>query len=90
MTVATALLREGKQEGLQEGLQKGKLEGIQQGLEQGLEQGLQQGKLEGKLEGKLDTARNMLHKGMELSLIAELTDLPMATIRSLSQSNTPK
>jgi hypothetical protein len=47
---------------------------------------VRQQKLEGKLEGKLGTARNMLLKGFDHALIAELTGLPLEDIVSLSKA----
>jgi hypothetical protein len=37
----------------------------------------------GKIEGKLDDAQVMLSKGMEVSLISEITSLPESQIQQL-------
>jgi predicted transposase/invertase (TIGR01784 family) len=55
------------------------------GYYQGLrEKFLREGKLEGKLEGKRESARTMLRKGLALELIAEITELSLDEIRSLT------
>jgi len=48
---------------------------MKKGIEQGIEKGLQQGWAKGALEGKKSVARNMLAKGIELSLVREVTGL---------------
>ena len=63
-------LREGKQEGLREGKQEGRIEGKQ----------------EGRIEGKIETAKAMLAKGMEITLISEITNLPEAQLLQLKDS----
>ncbi len=42
-----------------------------------------EGKKEGHIEGKIETARAMLSKGMEIELIAEITNLPEAQLLQL-------
>lgn len=37
----------------------------------------------GRVEGKIETARAMLAKGMEIGLIAEITELPQAQLLQL-------
>ena len=48
------------------------------------EQGMAQGKAEGLVEGKLEVARAMLAKGMDISLVSELTGL---TVEQLEHSS---
>ncbi len=60
-------LREGKQEGLREGKQEGLLEGEQKGEQ----------------KGRIETAKAMLAKGMEITLISEITNLPEAQLLQL-------
>jgi predicted transposase/invertase (TIGR01784 family) len=38
---------------------------------------------EGKIEGKLEVAVNLLSKGMELDLVSEITNIPIAKLKSL-------
>ena len=101
MTVASALIREGRQEGRLEGRQLGLQEGLERGMEQGLarglHQGLEKGRLEGKQEGltkglhqgleqgRLETARNMLREGISNATIARVTGLPVAKLTALRQ-----
>ena len=84
-------LREGKQEGRIEGMQEGKIEGKIEGKQEGSIEGMQEGKIEGKIEGKqegrieekIETAKAMLAKGMELTLISEITNLPETQLLEL-------
>ncbi|MYE91474.1 Rpn family recombination-promoting nuclease/putative transposase [Candidatus Poribacteria bacterium] len=72
--LVTALEREREQifqNGLREGEQKGKQEG------------LLEGKQEGRIEGRIETAKAMLAKGMEMTLISEITNLPEAQLLEL-------
>ncbi len=57
--------------------------GLQQGKEEGLAEGLEKGKEEGIAEGKIETARNMLHKGLEIELISQCTGLTIEEIKLL-------
>ena len=59
---------------------RGKKEGITEGIQQGLQQGLQQGAYEKAIE----TAKNMLLYGDSVEKIAQITNLPLATIIELS------
>ena len=68
--LVTALERERReffQNGLREGEQKGRIEGEQKGRIEG--------KQEGRIEGKIEAAKAMLAKGMEITLISEITNL---------------
>ena len=68
--LVTALAREREQifqNGLREGEQKGKQEGLR----------------EGEQKGRIETAKAMLARGMEISLISEITDLPEAQLLQL-------
>ena len=56
------------------------------GLEEGLAEGLAEGRKEGLAEGKAEVARAMLGKGMEVSVISELTGLDEDAIRSLANN----
>ena len=80
--LVTALERERQQffqNGLREGEQKGRTEGKQEGLLEGKQEGL----LEGKQEGRIEAAKAMLAKGMELTLISEITNLPETQLSQL-------
>ncbi len=69
--LVTALERERRQI-----FQNGLLEGKQEGRIEGKQEGLLEGKQEGRIEGKIETAKAMLAKGMEMTLISEITNLP--------------
>ena len=80
--LVTALERERErffQNGLREGEQKGRIEGKQEGRIEGE----QKGRIEGKQEGRIETAKAMLAKGMEMTLISEITNLPEAQLLQL-------
>ena len=76
--LVTALERERQQffqNGLREGKQEGRIEGKQEGRIEG--------KQEGRNEEKIETVKAMLAKGMELTLISEITNLPEAQLLDL-------
>ncbi|PID88433.1 MAG: hypothetical protein CSB06_00365 [Bacteroidia bacterium] len=52
-------------------------EGYEHGLEKGMKKGIE--------KGKLDAALRMLQKGLEISLIAEITGLPETKIKELAK-----
>jgi len=62
-----------------EGLEKGRQEGIQAGIQEGM----QEGSLKGKLEEKRLIAKNLLATGLDIEIIAKVTDLKHAEIESL-------
>ena len=68
-------LREGEQKGKQEGLREGEQKGKQEGLREGEQKGKQEGLREGEQKGRIETAKAMLAKGMEMTLISEITNL---------------
>ena len=75
--LVTALERERErffQNGLREGEQKGRTEGKQEGLR------------EGEQKGRIETAKAMLAKGMEMTLISEITNLPEAQLLQLKDT----
>ena len=75
--LVTALERERErffQNGLREGKQEGLLEGKQEGL------------LEGEQKGRIETAKAMIAKGMEITLISEITNLPEAQLLQLKNA----
>ena len=46
----------------------------------------EKGKMEGKTEGKIEVAKGMLSKGMQISLISEITALSEEQIEQLKSS----
>ena len=84
--LVTALERERQQifqNGLREGEQKGKQEGLLEGKQKGKQEGLLEGEQKGRIEGRIETAKAMLAKGMEMTLISEITNLPEAQLLEL-------
>ena len=72
--LVTALEKERErffQNGLREGEQKGRIEGKQEG------------RIEGKQEDRIETAKAMLAKGMDMTLISEITNIPEAQLLQL-------
>lgn len=51
--------------------------------EQTYQKGKVEGKMEGRIEGKIEDAKVMLSKGMDISLISEITDLSTGKILQL-------
>ena len=78
---------EGREEGLAEGRAKGREEGLKEGLKEGREEGLKEGREEGREEGRkelnIEHARIMKEKGIDKSVIHEVTGLSMAEIDHL-------
>ena len=74
---------EGKREGHVEGKREGHVEGKREGRVEGKREGRVEGKREGRVEGKIETAQAMLAKGMEIKLIAEITNLPETQLLQL-------
>ena len=72
-------LEEYYQDGVQEGIEKGIAQGIQQGIEQGIEQGMEKG-IE---QERKNIVANMLKKGFDVELIAELVGLSVVDIRMI-------
>ena len=70
------------QKGLEEGLEKG----IQKGLQKGIQKGIQKGKKEGEHIKAIQTARKMLARKMDVSLIADVTGLSFGEITKLTNS----
>ena len=64
-------------------LEKEKQQIYHNGRMEGRVEGRVEGKVEGRVEGKIETAQAMLAKGMELELIAEITELPQAQLLQL-------
>ena len=75
--LVTALERE-RQRFFQNGLREGKQEGLREGKQEGL--------LEGEQKGRIETAKAMLAKGMEMTLISEITNLPEAQLLQLKNA----
>ena len=55
-------------------------------FQNGLREGEQKGRVEGEQKGRIETAKVMLTKGMEITLISEITNLPEAQLLQLKDS----
>lgn len=75
--LVTALERE-RQRFFQNGLREGKQEGLREGKQEGLR--------EGEQKGRIEAAKAMLAKGMEITLISEITNLPEAQLLQLKDA----
>ena len=58
---------------------------FQNGLREGEQKGRTEGKQEGRIEEKIETAKAMLAKGIEMTLISEITNLPEAQLLQLKE-----
>jgi predicted transposase/invertase (TIGR01784 family) len=56
-------------------------EGRAEGRAEGIEKGLKKGLTEGIIEGKLQTARSLLHRGIPIAEVAEITGLSMERLK---------
>ena len=74
-------LEEYYQDGVQEGIEKGILQGMEKGIAQGMKQGIEQGIEKGIEQGKKSIIVNMLRKGFDVDLIAELASLSVVDVR---------
>ena len=62
------------------------MEGLQKGKKEGIMEGLQKGKKEGEHIKAIQTARKMLARKMDVSLIADVTGLSFDEITKLANS----
>ena len=60
--------------------------GLREGKQEGLLEGEQKGRIEGEQKGRIEAAKAMLAKGMDMTLIAEITNLPEAQLLQLKNS----
>jgi predicted transposase/invertase (TIGR01784 family) len=56
-------------------------EGRAEGRAEGIEKGLKKGLTEGIIEGKLQTARSLLHRGIPIAEVAEITGLSVERLK---------
>ena len=75
-----------KQEGLAEGIEIGMEKGMKQGMEKGMKQGMEKGRAEGKHEANTKTAQRLLAMGLSAEQVSKATQLPLETIKNLSNS----
>ncbi|WP_059104301.1 hypothetical protein [Shouchella shacheensis] len=63
-------------------IEKGKREGVREGKKEGMKEGMK----EGEKEGKKHVALEMLKRGLDLELIAEVTKLDREEIENLRKT----
>jgi len=85
-TMLVTALEQERERFFQNGLREGKQEGLREGKQEGLREGEQKGRIEGKQEGLIETAKAMLARGMEITLISEITNLPEAQLLQLKNA----
>lgn len=73
--------RDGKEEGLKKGHEEGREEGREEGIKEGIEQGIEQG-IE---KNTIETAIKLLEKGLDISLIQDVTGLSLKRIEELKK-----
>ena len=79
--------KEGRQEGMQQGRQEGMQQGRQEGMQQGRQEGIEQGMQQGRQDRDREVVLNMLQKGLDISLISEVTGLSPEEIKKLRNGN---
>ena len=72
-------LKEGIKEGIEKGIKLGEERGIEKGIKLGEERGIEKGARKEKIE----IARQMLSRGLDISLVLEITGLPVDDIKGL-------
>ena len=78
--------QEGLAEGIEIGMEKGMKQGMEKGMKQGIKQGMEQGRAEGKHEANTETAQRLLAMGLSAEQVSKATQLPLETIKNLSNS----
>lgn len=82
-------IKEGIEQGLEKGIEIGEERGVAKGREEGIEigqtQGRQEGIQQGREEGAIQIAIAMLRDNIGFETIAQYTQLPIETIKKLSQ-----
>ena len=68
----------------QEAIEEGRAEGLAEGLAEGRAKGRAEGRSEGRSEGRAEVALRMLDSGMDISLIAHLTELSIEEVSVLA------
>ena len=58
--------------------------GMEKGMEKGMKQGIEKGKAEGKHEANTETAQRLLAMGLSAEEVAKATQLPLKSIKKLS------
>ncbi|GAB4328521.1 MAG: hypothetical protein OHK0038_02370 [Flammeovirgaceae bacterium] len=73
------------QETLEKERNKIKQEAMEKGIEKGIEKGMEKGIEKGMENTKLIVAENCLKEGMDVKLVAKITELPLKTVQELAK-----
>ncbi len=76
-------LERGMKKGMKQGIEKGMKQGMEKGMKQGMEKGMGKGMEKGMKQGIEQTAINMLHKNIDVSIISECTGLTIEEIKKM-------
>ncbi|MDE5703181.1 MAG: Rpn family recombination-promoting nuclease/putative transposase [Bacteroides sp.] len=76
-------IRTERAEGLAEGLAKGREEGLAEGREEGLVRGREEGLAKGRTEERIENARKMKMRGLDGSMISDITGLTIEEISKI-------
>lgn len=76
-------IEQGLEKGLKQGIEKGLKEGIEEGLKEGKKEGLIIGKTEGIIEERTAIVLAMKKKGIDITIIAEISGLTIEEIEKL-------
>ena len=79
-------MQQGMEKGMEQGMEKGMKQGMEKGMKQGMEKGMEQGRAEGKHEANTETAQRLLAMGLSAEQVSKATQLPLETIKNLSNS----
>ncbi|ROT47355.1 Rpn family recombination-promoting nuclease/putative transposase [Candidatus Cardinium hertigii] len=79
------IMRTIAQKYIDEGMQQGIIQGMEKGIEKGMEKGMEKGIEKGMEKEKAEIAQKMLANNMDHTLIAHITGLDVAFIRTLKQ-----
>lgn len=76
-------IRTERAEGLAKGLAKGREEGLAEGREEGLAEGREEGLAKGRTEERIENARKMKMRGLDDSMISDITGLTIEEISKI-------
>jgi predicted transposase/invertase (TIGR01784 family) len=68
-----------EKKGMKKWIKEGKIEGKEEGMKEGMKEGIK--------KEKLETAKKMKKLGLEATLIAQVTNIPIAEIKGMRVAN---
>jgi predicted transposase/invertase (TIGR01784 family) len=69
-----------------DGYKEGKMEGIKEGIKRGEKRGIKKGIKQGEKKKAIEIAKNMLSKGIDFQVIADVTELTFDEIKELGEN----